>query len=780
MFWSRTQLLRFASVFALSACAPVPPQNTPENPTPGVENPGDPGGRLQPTTPATTSPVCAPQTVDATRYLRQLSLDLRGRPPSLDELAQVEQLGSVPDVLIDAMLDSNEFLQRTRDWHKELLWPTLDGYRISTTDLIGFDVSPATGVVSGTFSPDPELTTNDGQLRHVSGAVAIRYNGTGDRVLRGGAGTTLCDSRRSAPYEYPEPNARGQAQPTYSITTSDGATVRRPYYDNEGIALPIYDGDHCPNYCTTLSPTPGVNNVRVRVIRPGICQVVGTGAIGVTSTDYARMLPEATTVANARMPATWTAAAPPITAGHCVNAGDPCVAGDVFNCASTGGSFAVNGANITIVAPNGWSTAALDPQTPADAMGRRADMVCPPWAPFRTVNACDNQPFSGPDDTLRVRREGTRRVNNWYWANGQSLRVCALDASQRTNSAYNNQSCSPTYTGRRDTSCGCGPEGAYCMPSVSVSANTDLESLAQSRLRDGLNNEPLEIVASVVQRNEDYYQIFSTTRSFVTGPMRFMYERQLGSIQGIEMSAPAPMDTMPDMAYDDTRYREYVRGPEHAGVLTTSAYLGRFPTWRSRVAQIRTAFMCKSFTPGTDRVPAPTDACTREPNLAARCGCQNCHAAIEPMTAYFARWAERSTRFLNPLDFPVFDANCQQCALRGIGCTARCRTQYVTDTVDADGARFAGTLRGYLYRRPDEMPRADQGPSGLIAAGLASGEVQSCTVRTAWKNLVNRTMSENEMRTLLPGLVNDFAAHNHNYRALIRAIVTSATYRRID
>jgi hypothetical protein len=712
--------------------------------------------------------------------LRQLSLDLRGRPPSIDELTQVEQLGEVPQAMIDAMLDSNEFLQRARDWHKELLWPTLDGYRISATDLVGFDVNATTGVVSGTYSPDPELSSADGQMRHATGAVAIRYNGTGDRVLRGGTGTTLCDARRMAPYEYPEPAPRGQAQPTYSITTSDGATVRRPYYDNDGVALPIYDGDHCPNYCSDLSPTPGPSNVRVRLIRPGICQVVGTGSIAVTSSDYAKMLPASTTVAAARMPAAWTAPAPALTPGHCVNAGDPCEPGDIFRCTDPGGSFVVNGANMTLTAPNGWSTAALDPQTTPNAQGNRAAMFCPAWAPFRSVNTCDNQPYTGPDDTLRIRREGTRRVRDWYWSNGQELRVCALDASPRTNSAYNNQSCAPTYIGRRDTSCGCGPNGAYCMPSVTVSANTDFESQAQSRLREALNNEPLEIVASVIQRNEDYYQIFSTPRSYVNGPMRFMYERQLGSIQGIEMSAPAPMDAMPTMAYDDDRYREYVRGSEHAGVLTTAAYLGRFPTWRSRVAQIRTAFMCKSFTPGTNRTPAPTDPCTREPNLAARCGCQNCHAAIEPMTAYFARWAERSTRFLSPVDFPVFDANCAQCALRGIGCTTRCRTQYVTDTVDADGARFAGTLRGYLYRRPDEMPRADQGPSGLIAAGLASGEVQSCTVRTAWKNLVNRTMSENEMRTLLPGLVNDFSAHNHNYRSLIRAIVTSATYRRID
>ncbi|MDP3276598.1 MAG: hypothetical protein Q8Q09_15480 [Deltaproteobacteria bacterium] len=763
--WSLAVLL--TSMAACGAPAPATPENTPVNP-------GDPGGGVTPAAPSTPDPTCAPVTLDATRYLRQLSLDLRGRPPTDEELDAVQTAGQVPDAMIDAMLASREFLQRAKDWHASLLWPTLDGYRISTTDLTGFDPNMTTGAAGGTFSPDPELLSDEGRARHPNAVVAIRYNGTGDRQLRGGTGFTGCDGRRGAPYEYPAPAARGATQPTYRITVSDGTTVTRPYYDNDGAPLPLYDGNHCPNYCSSVTQTPNTDGLRLRAIRPGICQVIApSGAGSIVSADFGRMamVGVATT---GTVPAAWTSPAPTLSPMGCRAAGDICA------CPNAGGAVTTTATQFTITTPpTGFSTEALDP--PGQAVGgtMRA-AACPPWQPFRVTNTCDNTPYTGPDEAFKIRREGTRTVSNWYWAEAQSMRVCAYDSQSAENSARNGQSCATPYSGRRDTSCGCGPRGVYCMPAIGVSANTDLVSLTQARVRGALNDEPLEIVRSVIERGENYFNIFTTRRSFINGPLRHLYENQVGSVQGIELSAPAPMNTMPAAPFADDTPREYIRGAEHSGVLTTAAYLGRFPTWRARVAQFRNSFMCKPFTPGTDRVPAPSDPCTREPNLATRCGCQNCHAAIEPMTAYFARWAERSTRFLSAAEFPAYDANCAMCALRGIGCTTRCRQQYVTDTVDADGARFAGTLRGFLYRRPDEMSRVDEGPAGLVSAAAASGELQSCTVRTVWRQLLNRSMSESEQRALLPNFVTGFSQANYNYRALVRAVVTSPTYRRVD
>ena len=123
---------------------------------------------------------------------------------------------------------------------------------------------------------------------------------------------------------------------------------------------------------------------------------------------------------------------------------------------------------------------------------------------------------------------------------------------------------------------------------------------------------------------------------------------------------------------------------------------------------------------------------------------------------------------------------CATCATTGQFCTTRCRNNYVTATLDADGSRYAGTLFGYLYRSQDEQRAIEQGPAALVAASLASGEMQTCTVNTAWRRLVGRGMSAQESREVLPGLVQRFRASGHNYRALIREIVNAPAYRRID
>src|SRR5258706_6854755 len=63
---------------------------------------------------------CDACVLDATRYLRQLSLDLRGRPPTMEELAEVERAGDVTPAILDAMLRSHELVARAREWHRAL------------------------------------------------------------------------------------------------------------------------------------------------------------------------------------------------------------------------------------------------------------------------------------------------------------------------------------------------------------------------------------------------------------------------------------------------------------------------------------------------------------------------------------------------------------------------------------------------------------------------------------------------------------------------------------
>jgi hypothetical protein len=661
----------------------------------GLSSVTPPPAKASVVAPASSAAACPACTADPTRYLRQLSLDLRGRPPSLDELEEVEKRGEVSAQAIDAMLASDEFVAQVEHWHKALLWPNIDGFRVRAQPLVGADFDEKTGrQIGGTFSPDPTLVDDGPPPKGVAAAKRKPPHGFvfyGDnnvsRLLRGSDRGLGCDPT----LEYPQPAATGQKQPTYKVVGSDKKPRTYAYYDDDGVPLPYHDAAHCPNFCSSTTPEERAKK-EYRQKREYYAPMNAKGA------DK-----------------------------------DP---------------------------------HELDP----------AGMHCPDSHPYRMVNACTNAIVpNDPENFFRERREGYRKAKH-YWAGATELRTCAYEAQTRTSSVRNGASCAGATL--RDPSCGCGPNGVYCMPSVAF--NSGIASRAEYLVRSALNEEPLRIVGSVVERDEDYFDIFRTRRSFVNGALAFLYKNQLAAVQGLELSAPAPPDALPDVPYADTSMHEIVRNPEHAGVLTTPAWLGRFPTWRSRISQFRSAFMCRPFTPATASLPSPDDACTREPNLARRCGCKNCHTAIEPMTAWFGRWAERSAKYLAPDEFPSFDPYCQQCALTGQGCTPRCRQQYVTSTVDADGARYAGTLRGYLYRTKEEEKRIDEGPQGLVSSAIASGELESCAVRNAWSRLLGRPMSENEMNAVLPDLVVAFADKHHSYRALVRAIVTSAAYRRID
>src|SRR5687767_3421744 len=68
--------------------------------------------------------MCEPlqQELDKYGYLKALSLDLRGRPPSAVEYAALDGVPDVPDQLIEEWLVSSEFATRVVRHHRDLLW----------------------------------------------------------------------------------------------------------------------------------------------------------------------------------------------------------------------------------------------------------------------------------------------------------------------------------------------------------------------------------------------------------------------------------------------------------------------------------------------------------------------------------------------------------------------------------------------------------------------------------------------------------------------------------
>lgn len=70
--------------------------------------------------------ICAPvERLDKYRYLRQLTLDLYGRIPTVDEYERLHTMEDVSEQIIDEMLGSEEFYVQLRRYHRNLLWSNL-------------------------------------------------------------------------------------------------------------------------------------------------------------------------------------------------------------------------------------------------------------------------------------------------------------------------------------------------------------------------------------------------------------------------------------------------------------------------------------------------------------------------------------------------------------------------------------------------------------------------------------------------------------------------------
>ena len=66
-------------------------------------------------------PISADELVSGTRYLRNVSIDLIGRSPTLEEYAQMGDDGSIPEALLDEWLSSEEFAEQVAFNHQRFL-----------------------------------------------------------------------------------------------------------------------------------------------------------------------------------------------------------------------------------------------------------------------------------------------------------------------------------------------------------------------------------------------------------------------------------------------------------------------------------------------------------------------------------------------------------------------------------------------------------------------------------------------------------------------------------
>ncbi|MBK7859183.1 MAG: DUF1585 domain-containing protein [Archangiaceae bacterium] len=373
-------------------------------------------------------------------------------------------------------------------------------------------------------------------------------------------------------------------------------------------------------------------------------------------------------------------------------------------------------------------------------------------------------------------REGVAQAPAPFWDKSgvSTVTVCAIEAQDRAVNPVTMESCE---TGRfmSDRSCGCGAGFRRC---EFAEGTTNV----QSARVNAVNEEPLQITDSVVRREEDYFNILTTRRSFLNSALSEFYREKQG-VGVWAVTPPSSLEALPAIDYtmDANTWLEYTRDPNNAGVLTTPAFLYRFPTYRSRVNVFYEAFLCKHFSPPPDaKLPPADDACNRENNLARRCGCNYCHATIEPTGAHWGRYGERNATFLDPVKFPRYDAKCRDCALAGnTNCDGEC-SNYVMQALDGDGANSLGLLKTYLYRTPDEEPNISGGPRLLVERMLQTGDLERCAVKNVWKEMLGRPMSDQEQALYMEKLTGEWLTRGRSFKELMKLVIDTDAYRRID
>ena len=619
------------------------------------------------------------------RHLRQLYLDLLGRPPSLEEYAEVAARGEIRPEDLRELMDREEFYARLRWYHRSLL----------KTNIVA-SVYDGGEYVSGT----PISLSGHGPQNN-RGDVMIRCDG----FIRQ-------DTCNTEPRQ--DPHAEGPGT--------------KACYDWNGVPLPVsYDYNPADYRCTQLDVAdPTVTSCTLAVSK---------GLVPAKHLYYCDMQRD--------------------TAGQL----------HPWLCMPNPASARTAGLTREVLDAAGRVVAFENPAPTAGAVPRldrcTLDLPLvggiPGWYATVRYTGC-------------LYREGYEMRPPPYWdtSGATEVAVCAIEAQSRDTNPITGASCETPAKWRDDRTCGCGEKMRRCQ----------VHAVFKDRIA-AFNTELELITDSVVRRDEPYFNILTTRRSFVNGPLSGIFRDRQHAL-GFSATPPAAPEVIPALTFGQKEeWKEYVRDAHHSGVLTTAAFLLRFPTARARVNAFYDAFLCKAFMPPPDAtLPPPEDDCNRENNLAQRCGCNYCHATIEPAGSHWGRYRERGATWLDPAQYPKFSPQCRECAITGQNC-GDCR-DYILRAYDGDGASSLGLLQSYLYRTPSEEENIELGPRKLVERMMQTGELERCAVRRFWDFYLGRPMTEQEQALYLEPLSRDFQAGGYQLKSLIEKIVSTDAYRRID
>ncbi len=364
-------------------------------------------------------------------------------------------------------------------------------------------------------------------------------------------------------------------------------------------------------------------------------------------------------------------------------------------------------------------------------------------------------------------REGWVAVHP-YWERDPTatVKVCAFDAQAalRTPSGAD---CS-RHEHSLNPACGCGPALRFCQGSTLGKVDTT------TTINRALVEQALRLADRVVDEGRPLSDVLTLRELEVNGPLAHYLTWQTATTVDF-LSRPSPSFSAPVMEFTNESWVRVPLSGRASGVLATPFYLLKFTTNRARANRFFNAFLCVALQAPPGGLPSPAEACSQEPDLSKRCGCNACHQVLEPAAAHWGRFTEAGTFELTDTEFPSFDATC---IADGGALPDRC-AHYVTRARVGAEAPYVGKLRSLLFASPESVAAVAAGPGAWAREKIDSKEVGACVTRRFFEKLVGRPFREDlaDERALEASLRERFDTSGGDLGALLRAIVALPQYR---
>ncbi len=153
-------------------------------------------------------------------------------------------------------------------------------------------------------------------------------------------------------------------------------------------------------------------------------------------------------------------------------------------------------------------------------------------------------------------------------------------------------------------------------------------STARNRSNDAIAREPLELIRYIVDNHRPFYEIITADYTVANG--------YLARVYGL------PLDGFTDPDDPAEWHKVQIEGIPHAGVLTTPAYLNRYPSTPTNVNRMRALVTLQYFF-ATDVMrlgarPLDPDAGAGHNPTMNDPACTSCHEILDPVAGAFGNW----------------------------------------------------------------------------------------------------------------------------------------------